>query len=98
MQVMVSASQDRVPAPSRQPPHRSTTGSPSTTTATQAPTSSPQAGSPSSMLRRNAASTAANFGSQVPETDIRSPNSAPYRAAPRKIGKASGRGQVGSYG
>src|SRR5437660_9694565 len=61
--VMVSASHGSAPAASRLPPQRSTTVSPSSTTATEAPTSRP-----SSKWAVKASRTAAKRASQLPST------------------------------
>ena len=59
--VMVSRSQGFVFSASAQPPQMSTTGSPWTYTATDAPMSSPESSWPASVVR-----TASKRGSQVP--------------------------------
>ena len=59
----VSDPNGRVYVPSKWPPHRSTTGSPSTKIATAAPMSWPV-----SRLSRNAARTGSNRPTQVPAT------------------------------
>ena len=61
--VMVSASHGVVLASSAQPPHRSTTSSPSSMTATEAPQSAPEA-----RLAANWSAMAWKRGSQVPCT------------------------------
>ena len=66
--VMVSACQGSAPSGSRLPPQRSTTSSPSSATATDAPTSSPL-----SRFAVKAARTGSNRGSQRPPTSAIGP-------------------------